>query len=53
MFGPGVGFSQDVDHVAQRLLDLRDEIVAHDLLADVPAHLTRHEHLPALGGDTM
>ena len=53
VFGPGVGFSQDVDHVVQRLLNLRDEIVAHDLLAGVPADLTGHEHLPALGGHTM
>ena len=53
MFGPGVAFSQDGDHVVQRLLDLRDEIVAHDLLAGVPAHLAGHEHLPALGGYTM
>jgi hypothetical protein len=37
----------------QRLLNLRDEIVAHDLLAGVPADLAGHEHLPTLDGYTM
>jgi len=49
MLGTRAGLGEDLDHVAQRLLHLRDEIVADDLLARVPADLSRDEDLTSLG----
>ena len=48
VLGPRVGLREDVDDVAQRLLDLRHEIVVDDLLTRVPTDLAGHEHLAAL-----
>src|SRR5262249_46161406 len=47
------GLGQHLHDVAQRLLDLGHKIIAGELLVGVPSDLTGHEHLSALGGDTV
>jgi len=53
VFGPGVGFRKDVDDVPQGLLDLRDEVVADDLLICIRTDLAGDEDLAPLCGDAV
>ena len=47
MLGARARLGQHLDDVAQRLLDLGDEIVAAELLLRIPANLAGNEDLPS------
>src|SRR5206468_3508901 len=53
MLRPGIGFGENRDHVAQRLLSLRDKIVADDFLLRIPPNLSGDKDLTPFGDNTV